>query len=207
MHCSNELLKPNVHISIVAAFIICFYIVALYFVQEIPIMKLYYYTGYPEQDISPYNTCKVSVLTVAKRSESKRSAERRMRATFSSNQTAALEKAFQEKQYLSSEDRIQLAKGLGIQENQVKVWFQNRRTKSRRSAWRKKPEDSTRTSEGESVWKYPCSLVPHLVISDFISIQKGHLYISHWYVLLLCVYDYAFASHDEVLKYIHNIES
>lgn len=107
--------------------------------------------GYPEQDISPYNTCKVSVLTVAKRSESKRSAERRMRATFSSNQTAALEKAFQEKQYLSSEDRIQLAKGLGIQENQVKVWFQNRRTKSRRSAWRKKPEDSTRTSEGESV--------------------------------------------------------
>ena len=98
-----------------------------------------------------YNTYKVSVLTVAKRNGSKKSSERRMRATFSSNQTAALEKAFQEKQYLSSEDRIQLAKGLGILENQVKVWFQNRRTKSRRSAWRKKPEDGTRTSEGESV--------------------------------------------------------
>ena len=131
------------------------WVLLYYYCAEFTNACYYYYTGYPEHEISPmadgYNTYKVSVLTVAKRNGSKKSSERRMRATFSSNQTAALEKAFQEKQYLSSEDRIQLAKGLGILENQVKVWFQNRRTKSRRSAWRKKPEDGTRTSEGESV--------------------------------------------------------
>ena len=88
---------------------------------------------------------------LAMKRASKKDVERRVRATFSSSQTAALEKAFEDKQYLSSEERIQLAKGLGIQENQVKVWFQNRRTKSRRSAWRKKPDDGTRTSESESV--------------------------------------------------------
>lgn len=110
--------------------------------------------GYPEHEALPiaagYNTYKVPMLNV-KRGGSKKSTERRMRATFSSNQTIALEKAFQEKPYLSSEERVQLAKSLGIQENQVKVWFQNRRTKSRRCAWRKKPEDNTRTSESESV--------------------------------------------------------
>lgn len=110
----------------------------------------YINTGYPEHETRAdgYNSYKVSVLTMKR--ESKKSAERRVRATFSSSQTAALEKAFRETQYLSSENRVQLAKGLGIQENQVKVWFQNRRTKSRRSAWRKKPNSGVRTSEGES---------------------------------------------------------
>ena len=41
----------------------------------------------------------------------------------------ALEKRFQEKRYLSIPERISVAEELGLSEQQVKTWFQNRRTK------------------------------------------------------------------------------
>ena len=55
------------------------------------------------------------------------------RPTFNGNQIYFLEKTFESKKYLAGPERNNLARSLNMTENQVKVWFQNRRTK-----WRKK---------------------------------------------------------------------
>ncbi|XP_053954300.1 brain-specific homeobox protein [Anastrepha ludens] len=55
------------------------------------------------------------------------------RPTFSGQQIFALEKTFEQTKYLAGPERAKLAYALGMTESQVKVWFQNRRTK-----WRKK---------------------------------------------------------------------
>ncbi|XP_072177411.1 homeobox protein Nkx-6.2-like [Diadema setosum] len=55
------------------------------------------------------------------------------RPTFSGQQIFALEKTFEQTKYLAGPERARLAYALGMSESQVKVWFQNRRTK-----WRKK---------------------------------------------------------------------
>ncbi|KAL4609243.1 homeobox protein Nkx-6.3-like [Arapaima gigas] len=55
------------------------------------------------------------------------------RPTFSGHQIFLLEKTFEKTKYLSGPERTKLAHSLGMRESQVKVWFQNRRTK-----WRKK---------------------------------------------------------------------
>jgi hypothetical protein len=58
------------------------------------------------------------------------------RATFSGNQIDELEKAFLSTQYLTNSERSRLAERLFLSESQVKIWFQNRRTKCRRTAWK-----------------------------------------------------------------------
>lgn len=55
------------------------------------------------------------------------------RPTFSGHQIFALEKTFEQTKYLAGPERARLAYALGMSESQVKVWFQNRRTK-----WRKR---------------------------------------------------------------------
>ncbi|KAB0404344.1 hypothetical protein E2I00_005281, partial [Balaenoptera physalus] len=59
----------------------------------------------------------------------------------------ALEKTFEQTKYLAGPERARLAYSLGMTESQVKVWFQNRRTK-----WRKKsalePSSSTPRASG-----------------------------------------------------------
>jgi hypothetical protein len=59
------------------------------------------------------------------------------RATFSGDQITELEKAFNATQYLTTAERSRLADRLSLSESQVKIWFQNRRTKCRRTAWKK----------------------------------------------------------------------
>nr|AVK72335.1 NK6 homeobox protein [Meara stichopi] len=55
------------------------------------------------------------------------------RPTFSGHQIYILEKTFEQTKYLAGPERARLAYSLGMSEGQVKVWFQNRRTK-----WRKR---------------------------------------------------------------------
>ncbi|RNA38293.1 Homeobox Nkx [Brachionus plicatilis] len=55
------------------------------------------------------------------------------RPTFTGQQIYALEKMFEQTKYLAGPERARLSFSLGMSEGQVKVWFQNRRTK-----WRKK---------------------------------------------------------------------
>lgn len=62
--------------------------------------------------------------------------EKKGRATFSGNQIDELEKAFSATQYLTTSERARLAERLSLSESQVKIWFQNRRTKCRRTSWK-----------------------------------------------------------------------
>ena len=59
--------------------------------------------------------------------------QRRSRASFSHQQLLELERRFSIQRYLSSEDRARLAANLNLTENQIKIWFQNRRYKTRRA--------------------------------------------------------------------------
>ncbi|XP_042742225.1 homeobox protein Nkx-6.3 isoform X2 [Tympanuchus pallidicinctus] len=65
------------------------------------------------------------------------------------HQIFALEKTFEQTKYLAGPERARLAYSLGMTESQVKVWFQNRRTK-----WRKKsalePSSSSQRAGGSS---------------------------------------------------------
>ncbi|KAM6313457.1 uncharacterized protein AAHN32_001322 [Aegotheles albertisi] len=57
---------------------------------------------------------------------------KRVRTIFTSDQLARLEKEFARQQYMVGTERCLLASSLHLTEEQVKVWFQNRRIK-----WRK----------------------------------------------------------------------
>ncbi|KAK0417351.1 hypothetical protein QR680_012957 [Steinernema hermaphroditum] len=62
---------------------------------------------------------------------------RKQRSIYGSAQTKELEVAFENQQYVVGSEREQLAHKLGLSESQVRVWFQNRRSK-----WRKAQKGS-----------------------------------------------------------------
>ncbi|XP_034452702.1 homeobox protein koza [Hippoglossus hippoglossus] len=58
--------------------------------------------------------------------------QRRSRAAFTHLQVLELEKKFNHQKYLSAPERAHLANALRLTETQVKIWFQNRRYKTKR---------------------------------------------------------------------------
>lgn len=58
--------------------------------------------------------------------------KKRSRAAFSHAQVFELERRFAQQRYLSGPERADLAKNLRLTETQVKIWFQNRRYKTKR---------------------------------------------------------------------------
>ncbi|XP_030055470.1 homeobox protein Nkx-3.1 [Microcaecilia unicolor] len=62
----------------------------------------------------------------------KQQQQKRSRAAFSHTQVLELERKFSHQKYLSAPERAHLAKSLKLTETQVKIWFQNRRYKTKR---------------------------------------------------------------------------
>ncbi|KAJ6650853.1 hypothetical protein lerEdw1_002581 [Lerista edwardsae] len=58
--------------------------------------------------------------------------QKRSRAAFSHTQVIELERKFSHQKYLSAPERAHLARTLKLTETQVKIWFQNRRYKTKR---------------------------------------------------------------------------
>ncbi|GFY45322.1 homeobox protein engrailed [Trichonephila inaurata madagascariensis] len=65
--------------------------------------------------------------------------EKRCRTAFSGPQLARLRKEFADSPYLMEKRRLDLAKELNLTESQVKIWFQNRRAKQKKSLGHKNP--------------------------------------------------------------------
>ncbi|XP_071493850.1 uncharacterized protein [Diadema antillarum] len=97
-------------------------------------------TGGHDSDISD---CKSDTSSISKRKHpaddddddssshdaSSKEKKKKARTTFSGRQIFELEKQFEVKKYLSASERAELASLLNVTDTQVKIWFQNRRTK------------------------------------------------------------------------------
>lgn len=70
---------------------------------------------------------------------------RKSRTVFTDLQLRVLEKTFAEQKYLDTSNRAKLAQTLGLNETQVKTWFQNRRMK-----WKKESSPSSQESSSTS---------------------------------------------------------
>ncbi|XP_059471274.1 homeobox protein engrailed-1a-like [Neocloeon triangulifer] len=63
----------------------------------------------------------------------KRPDEKRPRTAFTQEQLNRLKREFEENRYLTERRRQQLAGELGLHENQIKIWFQNKRAKIKKT--------------------------------------------------------------------------
>ncbi|VDI62256.1 homeo domain only family, other [Mytilus galloprovincialis] len=78
---------------------------------------------------SPVTSVFMGLMQRRKRRESR---PRRQRTTFTSEQTLKLEIEYNRTEYISRPRRYEVAKLLSLSENQIKIWFQNRRAKEKR---------------------------------------------------------------------------
>ncbi|XP_042186333.1 homeobox protein EMX1-like [Oncorhynchus tshawytscha] len=73
---------------------------------------------------------------------------KRIRTAFSPSQLLRLERAFENNHYIVGAERKQLANSLSLSETQVKVWFQNRRTKYKRQKLEEEGPDCHQKKKG-----------------------------------------------------------
>lgn len=76
--------------------------------------------------------CEDAAGTLPSLPQTAKQPQKRSRAAFSHTQVIELERKFSHQKYLSAPERAHLAKNLKLTETQVKIWFQNRRYKTKR---------------------------------------------------------------------------
>lgn len=59
--------------------------------------------------------------------------KKRTRILFTSWQVAELERLFNEQKYVSAQERLAISMRIGLSPTQIKIWFQNRRYKSKKT--------------------------------------------------------------------------
>ncbi|XP_053994550.1 homeobox protein E60 [Hylaeus volcanicus] len=74
--------------------------------------------------------------------------EKRPRTAFSGEQLARLKREFAENRYLTEKRRQQLSRDLGLNEAQIKIWFQNKRAKIKKASGQKNPLQLQLMAEG-----------------------------------------------------------
>lgn len=89
-----------------------------------------------EQQISPINTETMELPSKKRKGRGKNvesNSNKRLRTIFNQEQLDRLEVEFNRQQYMVGSERSYLATSLNLSESQVKIWFQNRRIKWRKS--------------------------------------------------------------------------
>jgi len=80
---------------------------------------------------------RVAAAAVSSGGSQASSEEKRPRTAFSAEQLARLRREFEENRYLNEERRRTLASDLGLNETQIKIWFQNKRAKLKKASGEK----------------------------------------------------------------------
>ncbi|XP_055023539.2 homeobox protein Nkx-3.1 [Misgurnus anguillicaudatus] len=83
-------------------------------------------------DISVCSSSEDKTVSLAEMTSGGGGKKKRSRAAFTHLQVLELEKKFSRQRYLSAPERAHLASALRLTETQVKIWFQNRRYKTKR---------------------------------------------------------------------------
>lgn len=91
-------------------------------------------------------SCEINQLKSKTFPNKEKAFKRKKRTSFTITQIRELESKFNQQKYLTRIDRHLLARSLGLTEKHVKTWYQNRRTKWKRSCteqdWSKQREDA-----------------------------------------------------------------
>ena len=89
---------------------------------------------------APSSCLSVSFTSVGPRTKKTKSKhrpssdEKRPRTAFTNEQLNTLKREFNECRYLTEKRRINLAKDLNLTESQIKIWFQNKRAKVKKTS-------------------------------------------------------------------------
>lgn len=105
--------------------------------------------------------------------------QKRSRAAFSHTQVIELERKFSHQKYLSAPERAHLAKNLKLTETQVKIWFQNRRYKTKR----KQLSEDLGVLEKTSPLSLPALKEDSLSSASLVSMYTSYPYYPYLYCL------------------------